>query len=124
MEILHDPVCGMDLPENQVFMKEFVMGAVYGFCSAECLEKFNTNSAKYLSEGLTPQASPATASPNQQKIDTAEHQGAASGSHEHLTRDPVCGMTVDERTAPSTDRAGSRYYFCSPECQRTFESVY
>ena len=32
-------------------------------------------------------------------------------------RDPVCGMRVDEWTAPaSTEHAGRRYVFCSPRC--------
>src|SRR5437870_7273991 len=36
--------------------------------------------------------------------------------------DPVCGMTVDEETAPATAvHNGTRYYFCAPGCKRTFE---
>jgi YHS domain-containing protein len=36
--------------------------------------------------------------------------------------DPVCGMTVDERTAKwKTDYQGKTYYFCSPGCKFTFE---
>jgi len=36
--------------------------------------------------------------------------------------DPVCGMTVDEKTAPaSAVHNGTRYYFCAPGCKRTFE---
>src|SRR5213594_3529835 len=36
--------------------------------------------------------------------------------------DPVCGMTVDEQTAPaSAVHNGTRYYFCAPGCKRTFE---
>src|SRR5437667_9152425 len=36
--------------------------------------------------------------------------------------DPVCGMTVDEQTAPATAvHNGTRYYFCAPGCKRTFE---
>ena len=37
--------------------------------------------------------------------------------------DPVCGMTVDEQTAPATTvHRGTRYYFCAPGCKRTFET--
>ena len=37
--------------------------------------------------------------------------------------DPVCGMTVDEKTAQyKTDYKGSTYYFCSPGCKKAFES--
>src|SRR3989442_98685 len=36
--------------------------------------------------------------------------------------DPVCGMTVDEKTAPaSTVHHGTTYYFCAPGCKRTFD---
>src|SRR5712691_7978831 len=36
--------------------------------------------------------------------------------------DPVCGMTVDEQTAPATAvYNGTTYYFCAPGCKRTFE---
>ena len=35
--------------------------------------------------------------------------------------DPVCGMEVDESTAPSRARYGSRdYYFCTPLCLERF----
>ena len=35
--------------------------------------------------------------------------------------DPVCGMTVDEQTAPATAvHNGTTYYFCAPGCKRTF----
>jgi YHS domain-containing protein/copper chaperone CopZ len=37
--------------------------------------------------------------------------------------DPVCGMSVDVRTARfSTDYEGQTYYFCAPGCQRAFEA--
>jgi YHS domain-containing protein len=37
--------------------------------------------------------------------------------------DPVCGMTVDEKTAQDkTDYKGSTYYFCSSGCKKAFES--
>ena len=36
--------------------------------------------------------------------------------------DPICGMTVDEKTAQlKSEYAGQTYYFCSPGCKRTFE---
>ena len=34
--------------------------------------------------------------------------------------DPICGMTVDERTAISTERDGTTYYFCCSHCQQKF----
>ncbi len=37
--------------------------------------------------------------------------------------DPVCGMTVDEKTAQyKTDYKGNTYYFCAAGCKGVFES--
>ncbi len=35
--------------------------------------------------------------------------------------DPVCGMQVDPKTAPSATHNGKTYYFCSPEDKAKFE---
>lgn len=41
-----------------------------------------------------------------------------------MTRDPVCGMDVDEAAAAGqTDHEDRTYYFCSPGCQATFEAA-
>jgi len=38
-----------------------------------------------------------------------------------MTKDPVCGMEVDEKTARyKSIEAGKVYYFCSPSCQTEF----
>ena len=34
--------------------------------------------------------------------------------------DPICGMTVDEATAPSAERDGQTFYFCCDHCRRKF----
>jgi Cu+-exporting ATPase len=39
------------------------------------------------------------------------------------TKDPTCGMDVDEATAQHEDRDGKTYYFCSDGCQHMFEAV-
>ena len=39
-----------------------------------------------------------------------------------MTKDPVCGMSVDERKAAATSvYQGKTYYFCSAGCKTTFE---
>ena len=50
------------------------------------------------------------------------HPGAmsAAGARE-LVKDPICGMMVDKATALTSQRGGRTYYFCSAQCQRTFE---
>ena len=38
-------------------------------------------------------------------------------------RDPVCGMTVDRRTALRLERGGRTYFFCGPGCRAKFEAT-
>lgn len=39
-----------------------------------------------------------------------------------MARDPVCGMEVDERTAPAkTTYKGQTYYFCALDCLAAFQ---
>jgi len=39
-----------------------------------------------------------------------------------LAIDPVCKMTVDEKTAKfKTDYKGKTYYFCAPGCKKVFD---
>ena len=40
----------------------------------------------------------------------------------HGARDPVCGMTVDRKTAFSSEWNGTTYYFCGPSCKARFEA--
>ena len=40
-----------------------------------------------------------------------------------VTKDPVCGMTVDETTAIHTERDGKTFYFCSNHCRQQFLST-
>ncbi|HSL24086.1 MAG TPA: YHS domain-containing protein [Vicinamibacterales bacterium] len=40
-----------------------------------------------------------------------------------MSKDPVCGMMVDEKTAPAqSDYEGRTYYFCMPACRKKFEA--
>jgi YHS domain-containing protein len=39
-----------------------------------------------------------------------------------MTRDPVCGMRVEEQEAEATSEyLGEEYYFCSEECKEEFD---
>jgi Cu+-exporting ATPase len=40
-----------------------------------------------------------------------------------VTKDPVCGMTVDEATALHAARDGKAFYFCSDHCRQKFLST-
>src|ERR1035437_4781707 len=39
-----------------------------------------------------------------------------------MTKDPICGMTVDEETALRAERDGQTFYFCSEHCRKEFLS--
>jgi YHS domain-containing protein len=39
-----------------------------------------------------------------------------------MAKDPVCGMDVDEKTAPAkSEYKGKTYYFCASGCKREFD---
>jgi Cu+-exporting ATPase len=38
----------------------------------------------------------------------------------NMTKDPICGMTVDEATALHAKREGKTFYFCSEHCRKKF----
>jgi Cu+-exporting ATPase len=41
----------------------------------------------------------------------------------NMAIDPVCGMEVDEKTAPAkSEYKGKTYYFCAPGCKKTFDA--
>jgi len=58
-------------------------------------------------------------------MDTHAHQDHAShGAHPAPSptdlKDPVCGMTVTERSPHQLDHDGRRYYFCCAQCRSKF----
>jgi Cu+-exporting ATPase len=40
-----------------------------------------------------------------------------------VTKDPICGMTVDEATALHAERDGKTFYFCSEHCRQKLLSA-
>ena len=40
-----------------------------------------------------------------------------------VTKDPVCGMNVDEATALRAERDDKTFYFCSDHCKQKFLST-
>ena len=40
-----------------------------------------------------------------------------------MTKDPVCGMEIDEKAAAGkSEYEGKTYYFCSSGCKKTFDA--
>jgi Cu+-exporting ATPase len=49
---------------------------------------------------------------------------AQTGKETAMAKDPVCGMTVDEKKAAATaSYQGKTYYFCSAACKATFDKA-
>ena len=40
-----------------------------------------------------------------------------------ITKDPICGMSVDEKTALHAERDGKTFYFCGETCRKKFLSA-
>ena len=38
-------------------------------------------------------------------------------------KDPICGMTVEQDSAPRAERNGQMFYFCSEDCREKFLSA-
>lgn len=37
-----------------------------------------------------------------------------------MTKDPICGMTVDQASALHAERDGKTFYFCGEHCREKF----
>ncbi|GFP30119.1 heavy metal translocating P-type ATPase [Candidatus Hakubella thermalkaliphila] len=96
-----DPVCGMDVAEEEAAATSVYNGTIYYFCAVGCKEKFDADPAAILKSA-------------RRRVPMPGAQGMA--------KDPICGMVVDKATALKTEIAGRTYYFCSESCKRTFES--
>jgi len=49
-------------------------------------------------------------------------KSAFSISEVPVVKDPVCGMTIDEKTAKGqSEYKGQTYYFCAPICKTKFD---
>jgi Cu+-exporting ATPase len=56
--------------------------------------------------------------------DSTFTKGSMTMSTTHtVTKDPVCGMTVDPAKALHADRNGKTSYFCSDSCMQKFLSA-
>jgi YHS domain-containing protein len=50
--MLTDPVCGMELAQDEVEATSRYMGNVYYFCSDECREEFDDAPEDYVATGV------------------------------------------------------------------------
>src|SRR5579872_1602808 len=99
-----DPVCGMTIDPEAAAETVDRNGERFYFCCSGCARKFREEPPAPMASrrGIPVRAVPMPEDPT-------------------LVTDPICGMTIDPRTAAETvDRNGERYYFCHPRCARKF----
>jgi Cu+-exporting ATPase len=108
-----DPMCGMTVDPATALSAERG-GETFYFCSEVCRRKFvaqhdlGTSPASAISQSL----------PDSFSLPVVQLGGPAVAAETAI--DPVCGMTVDPRTAITGERDGKTYYFCCEHCRRKF----
>jgi YHS domain-containing protein/multidrug efflux pump subunit AcrA (membrane-fusion protein) len=115
-EVTKDPVCGLNVDESKAksagFQSNF-KDRTYSFCSEGCKQHFEKNPGRY---AVKPGGVPEAAKP------VAGDQGH---TEEIKSKDPVCGMEVDESKARAagwvSEYQGKTYFFDSYQCNRQFD---
>ena len=57
------------------------------------------------------------------RTDNNQEMTAAMKEMTSMTKDPICGMTVDEASALDAERDGKTFYYCSHDCRQKFLSA-
>jgi YHS domain-containing protein/uncharacterized membrane protein YraQ (UPF0718 family) len=115
-QLLRDPVCGMSVDPATATQQADFGGETYYFCSAGCRSAFESDPTRYMVRAAA-------------LVGQAKHRGhqafTAQGGEMESTGtaiDPVCGMTVNTRTAEYRSLRGDEtYYFCSAGCKERFD---
>jgi len=116
-----DPVCGMDVDAGSAAGTYAFDGHTYLFCSQHCLSAFKQHPESY-ARRPRPAADPDMPHEMAHAAHHPARHTAAVESAQAPAKDPICGMVVEKTTSLRTERAGRTFYFCSVNCQRTFES--
>ena len=115
-----DPVCGMQVRKESAPAQASVGHDHYYFCSDRCRDRFEAQPEKYTSdmapmhgmdelEGMTGMG--------------GMNEMSAHGAPKDSAVDPVCGMTVNPKTAAAhRSYEGVDYWFCNPGCAATFDA--
>jgi YHS domain-containing protein len=113
-----DPVCGLEVDEGKARAAGWVseyQGKTYFFHSYPCNRQFDKEPAKYVGQGgglPKPQGAPG--------------DGKGSAVSAAISKDPACGLEVDEAQARAAGRMseyqGKTYFFDSDVCKLVFDS--
>jgi Cu+-exporting ATPase len=102
-----DPVCGMSVDPRTAQHSSTFAGRPVWFCCAGCKTKFDAAPERFLTAAGERVATP----------------GGQPGAAPARAVDPVCGMTVDPRTAKHrTAWQGKVVRFCSAGCKTKFDA--
>ncbi|MCS6295041.1 MAG: heavy metal translocating P-type ATPase [Nitrospira sp.] len=114
-----DPVCGMTVQPATAAGSHRHKEHTYYFCCQGCLEKFRADPARYLSPAATTPSMPL----RQFGGKSLPMLGSSAGQTAATVIDPVCGMTVDPKTAAgSFAYDGTTYFFCCQGCLTKFRA--
>jgi YHS domain-containing protein/uncharacterized membrane protein YraQ (UPF0718 family) len=103
-----DPVCGMQVREENAPARASVGGVHYYFCSDRCRERFEAQPERHTS-----------GTARYDVMDVPEMPVA----HSDTAIDPVCGMTVNRATAAARRSfQGVDYWFCGLGCAEAFDA--
>ena len=115
-----DPVCGMPVDPTTSKHQSMHEGQLFHFCCAGCKAKFEATPAVYLGVGTMKTAPAGCCAAKPAEISVHDHSDAHH-DHAHTAKDPVCGMTVDPRTAKHrAEHDDHTYYFCATRCREKF----
>ncbi len=118
-----DPVCGMTVDPATAKQVSGHDGRTFHFCSAGCKAKFDAAPATYLGDVGKSTTRGCCEAPPAARDEAHHDQGQQAHAHDHVrtVKDPVCGMTVDPRTAKHrAEHEGHAYHFCSARCREKF----
>jgi len=115
-QLVQDPVCGMSVDPATASQQADFGGETYYFCSAGCRSVFESDPARYAVREPA-LAGHATQREHQEFTDQGvDMEGTGTAT------DPVCGMTVNTRSAEYRSFRGDQtYYFCSAGCKERFD---
>ncbi len=123
--VVKDPVCGMTVDQEQAEAAGLTVelqGKTHFFCSEDCKEQFARDPRRYPDASADIPAPPAPAATEQ--VDHNTVQASQKEAVASTTKDPVCGMTVDQEQAKAAgltvELQGKTHYFCSEDCKEQF----
>ncbi|MDF0645416.1 MAG: heavy metal translocating P-type ATPase [Nitrospira sp.] len=111
-----DPVCGMTVDPTTAAGRYDYHGKTYYFCAVSCLNTFKADPDLVLRPPTAGLISLGKKKPLQMMMPAPAEAGGAE-------IDPVCGMTVQPKTAAGSHvHEGKTYVFCSTGCLAKFQA--